>query len=474
MKNRLLELLNNERKALFDEEMKAQLEKESSLGMKAWNKFRNGWRKHKKLRLVAGVGLLVGGLVSGNVALLGVAAGLRAVGTYMGTTSIWEGIRNRFGKTKKLDSEKISRMNPDEVKAGVAAQTTLALSEKTDTPDSAPVSVRNKAVSEKEFRKMEEQEISKMYSTKEGVTANEAYNNENYRQETARRLWDSNNQMTRNIIDQQIAQGSSLNGIVGSMLAQEEDLMKAVEERETYIRKNNLKKHLTAGALAGFSAFGIPAIYNWLNPPPVADVVPVDGPPVEPPPVDGPPVEPPPVDGPPVEPPPVDGPPVEPPPVDGPPVEPPPVEPVVPVEPPPVEVPDFEPAKFEIPRRLDGPYIGVDDKALGTVQTIAGRDFDTSVGLYQSLAGKLGLEQGSGVIEEGGDVYKAIVAENPDIFSKAHLRKGDVLSISPDTAQLLADKVNASGLYSDRVFSAESVLSDLNKPWDPIYTRRKL
>lgn len=131
-------------------------------------------------------------------------------------------------------------------------------------------------------------------------------------------------------------------------------------------------------------------------------------------------------------------------------------------------------ASFEIPRRIDFPNIGNKDIAIGAVENISGKDWDTSVGLYQSLAGKLGLSHGSGVIEKGGDVYKAIIAENPDIFSQAHLHKGDVLSVSPDTAQLIADKVNDSGLYSDRVFTADSVLNDLNKPWNDVYTRRGL
>lgn len=275
-RNRLLGLLNAERKELFDEELRA-MNNRPNVFSRTLSSARNAWRKHKLLRLGVGATLLTGGLISsamGGGALLGsftIMGGLyRGIGSYMGFTAGFEAIRNRFGATKKLKRKKIKEMNPDEIQSAMAAQTTLALSEKGSpytvpgsnpplTTTTVPIGDLKRPVANGDFDSQDARAVNAMYSPKHQerlVYTDE--NPQNYRQKTSRELWTEYNNRMRQVIDQAFDEGKSTEEVLNIMFVEEEKLMKATEKQEEKIRKSNLKKHLYGAALGAFMGVGIP------------------------------------------------------------------------------------------------------------------------------------------------------------------------------------------------------------------------
>ncbi len=436
-KNRILELINGERRALFDEELRAQTEKEGFL-KRGFNRFRNAWRNHKKLRLF-GSAVCMGGAITGAAmglpaAALGTfvvsGAVIRGVSSYMGWTAGWEALRNRFGKTKRLDRAKLRAMTPDQIRETMAAQTTLALSEKGDplttgsfTPATRPVGNLVRPASTRDFDKAEASGVNAMFSSEYQEQQNPTPDSDYYRQKTSRELWNFNNERTRNLIDAEFAAGKTTVQVLDTLYIEESKLMKSIEEREVAIRKNNVLKHATGLALGTFMSVGIPGLFalkDWLFP--------GDTPPVTP----------------------------EPLPVDPDPV---PVPPPVPVPVPP-PVPVLTTADLIIPDRVFDPFVGNADKLISPGLTV-----DETPGIWQSIANKLDMTYGSGVIDSNPEIKASLLADNPQMNGVlGGVHTGDKINISSNTAELLAKALNESPRYPND-FTADKVLMELKKPW---------
>ncbi len=433
-RNRILELLNSERRDLFDEELRAQTTQEGFI-RRGFNKFRNGWRNKKGLRLIGAstcMGVALTGAMLGAPALaIGTfataGAVLRGVSTYMGWTAGWEGIRNRFGKTKRLDRTKISAMTPDQIREAMAAQTTLALSEKGQpfdirtgvSPANMPMDVLVRPVSDKSFDQAENPNLNAMFGEAYKETTAKPSDTNYYRQASSRELFANQNQRMRNLIDNRFATGTSMMEVLNEVYSEEAKLMDAIEKREVAIRKSNTKKHLTGVALGTFMGVGLPGIFalkDWLFS--EAPPVPVEGGGISPDPV-----------------------------------------PAPSPEPLPVPFPSDE-AKLIIPDKVSSPYVGNADLLVDPTLQI-----DETPGIWQSIANKLDMTHGTRVIDSNPAIKQALLNENPILNGNLDLvRTGQEINISRNTAQMIADSLNTSRLYSD-TYTADHVLTRLHSPW---------
>lgn len=444
-RNRILELLNTERRNLFDEELQAQTSGEGPI-RRGYNKFRNFWRNHKGLRL-AGSAVCLGGALTGAAlgapamalgAFVVSGAALRGVSTYMGWTAGWEALRNRFGATKQLDRTKISAMNPDEVRNAMAAQTTLALSEKgqphtiagsnpAHSPVTIPMRVLNRPVTDGNLDRAEATNVNAMFSSKYIEQSSPTPDSEYYRQNSSRELWANQNQRMRELIDTEFNNGNDIESVLNSVYLEEEKLMKAIEEREVKIRKSNTKKHLTGAGLGLLMGVGIPglvALKDWIFPgdvPPAPVVGNVPHPSPVPSPVPA---------------------------------------PVPNPVPSPIPVPLPRDVDLIIPDRVFAPYVGNADLALNP-----GLNVDETPGIWQSIGNKLGMSYGTGVFDSNATIKAALLTDNPQLGSALRgVHTGDAIHISPKTAELMADALNSNPHYPNN-FTSIQILRDLHKPW---------
>jgi len=261
MKNRILELLNKERRALICQETQIH-------GNSLWERFRTGFRRHKLLRWGVSRGLLIGAAALSftapplSLGLLGLGSGLAALGTEVEIESVWEGVRDRFGKTKRIDRKAIKNMDVSTVQGLLAAHTTLAVSEKSGGIGYPDVDVRSRLpVTDESFNEREEPAVNTAFDINDRpgrVDGLRGFFTSGWRQFTARELWNKYNEQMRAVIDEGLAANESIDQIMNRVFEQETNLMLATEKREYKIRRSNMKKKIvavSAGALVGAFTF---------------------------------------------------------------------------------------------------------------------------------------------------------------------------------------------------------------------------
>ena len=249
----LVDMLTHERKALLQTEMELQRPA-------TWEKFKTWWRQHPMLRLGISGGLLAGSLLTipfAPAATLGfvVARGaFNAVSSNVLIEGAWEGIRNRWGKTKNVKTADIGTMSEANVMEALAAHSTLATSQKPGYDGTDRRIPPNAVQTPQDLFNFSSQPAE--------------------RQRTAIEVMERHNELLREGINNTIqslpnATPDQIIALAMSYAMQKEaDLMRATEAREHEIRKNNVKKKLTAliGALT-IGALSIAA--TWPDKPPV-------------------------------------------------------------------------------------------------------------------------------------------------------------------------------------------------------------
>lgn len=404
MGNRILEMMNNERRDLFQEEIDVH-------GRSMWTKFRSRWRKQWKIpRMIGGAALIGAGIFipgAGLVSMVGLAT-LRVVGAMEGTSSVWEMVRNRFGKTKKMERSKVNALDADAVHDSLAAHSTLAISEKYDIQHGAfnVPDMNAKPESIREFTSREAASVSAVYDP-------DSQRNEpdNYRQTTAQELWRKNNENMRSIIDKEIDAGSNIETILAKVFEAEKALMIKIETREHEIRKNNRLKRwtaLAAGVLVGGLGY-------WLTKPETVEPTTPTTPTTV--------------------------------------VHPPTPPPIPPTLPPVTTTPITGGGSFKISEDLFGAY-----------SDTPGLYKDPSPGILANLMERLSEPHGSSIIETP-EIKRMILDANPKLHGNWNFVKtGWDINVPPDLAAEIATRLNSDPTNYRSGWTAQKVIDAVNRP----------
>lgn len=233
----------------------------------AGKKFKDFWKRHTKLRMAIGAGLTAGAFISGATGNIPVMAALLAgrvamsgVGTTMTVEAAWEGVRQRYGKTGEMKEQKISEMTDEQLEEYYAAQSVGAADR--NLKRDQKISFFGKKTDSKtaELVKAEIQERRRIALRQEAIKLKEE------------------GKSNEEIIE------SSLS----SLLASEKEGHAQLEDRTDWLRRNNMKKWVTAivagAAMAAFVGVrGVNQIRDAIEAKGVPTPTPTEAEPTEPP-----------------------------------------------------------------------------------------------------------------------------------------------------------------------------------------------
>jgi hypothetical protein len=256
----VVDAISNERRALLQTEIELQRKP-------LWEKFKTFWRKHPVARMGISAGLLTSSIVLASASAplaVGAAvafAGWNALSTNIGIEGLWEGVRNRFGRTRNRSNAQINTMGEQEVRERLASHSTLITSQKPGY-DNTDHRLPPNAV--QQFRDL--------------------FNFNSYpvaRRETAEAIWNRQNEIMNAAVLTVLTAlpaGSPPNVVIATAVTEamnrEIALMQETENRENAIRRNNIYKKLTA--LAGGLIVG--GLTLWATLPHQAPPAPHTGP----------------------------------------------------------------------------------------------------------------------------------------------------------------------------------------------------
>ncbi|MEK7545014.1 MAG: hypothetical protein AAB551_02680 [Patescibacteria group bacterium] len=224
---KIIEKLLDERKKLLQKEISLQKD-----GF--YEKFKTMWRKHPWLRAAGGAALLTTAAYTTVTSPLWLAlwGAQRFAGGFIGTESIWETLRNRSTGwfTKKNDSRGTTQESEK-----LAAYTTLATSTKPG------------------FSKDMPKDLKEIYADPGAVPGIGEYRAKNYAELEAHNRKELKDCAIAAMDAAPNNKADMIKAAIESIMKKEEAFMHAVEQRETWLRGNNVKKKLLA-TLVGLGA----------------------------------------------------------------------------------------------------------------------------------------------------------------------------------------------------------------------------